>query len=98
MKLTEEQYNTVERNLEEIEKIIRSKSMFRCSIHLKEEILPLCNISCKSCSSAIWQGLSNLYSKYISDRYERNKNKEEKAVDNPQPSIKKNRRKSKNRI
>lgn len=98
MKLTEEQYNTVQNNLEEIEKIIRSKSMFNCSIALKEQVLPLCNISCKSCSSAIWQGLNLLYSKFIQDRYERKKNQETQGIDKPQPSVKKNRRKPKNSI
>lgn len=83
--MTEEEYKIVEANLDEIESIIRSKSMFHCSMKLKEQIFPIADIKCKACSGNIWSGIQRLYTAFIRMRNEKN---------TVNPSPKKNKRKS----
>lgn len=67
--MTVEEFKIIQDNIEEIEQIVRSHSMFKLSPTLREKIMEMGKkykyISCGSCASAVYAGVVHLYEDYL---------------------------------
>ena len=80
--MTVEEYKIMQDNIEEIETIVSSHSMFKLSPSLRDKIMEMGKkykyISCGGCSGAVYSGVVHLYEDYLKTKREQNGKGKEK--------------------
>ncbi len=74
--MTEEEYNIIQDNIEEIEQIVHSHSMYKLTPSLRDKIVEMGKkyryISCNSCAGAVYAGVVHLYEDYLKVKKDKN--------------------------